>query len=224
MTDPFSTEDRAELCAAAASVAASGLVAGSAGNLSVRHDDHLLITPRRARLAAIEPGDCVCVRLDDGVVDPGHASRSEPSSETALHRAAYAAVPGAGAVVHTHSHFATVLSTLIDELPPIHYVATTFGGAVRVAPYTTFGSPELAAGVAGALDGRTAALMANHGAVATGATIAAAVEQAQQLEWLASVYWHARVFGSPAILDGQQLDAVTEQSRALRYAYTEDEA
>ena len=223
MADPFTTEEREALCAAAAAVATSGLVVGSSGNLSIRRGEHLLITPRRARLAATDPRDCVCVALADGTVDPGHASSSEPSSETPLHRAVYAAVPDAGAVVHTHSHFATVLSALVDEVPPIHYVATTFGGPVRVAPYATFGSDDLATGVAAALDGRTAALMANHGAVATGPSIDVAVEQSLHLEWLASVYWHARVMGDPAILSPDQLDAVAEQSRTLRYGLTEDE-
>jgi L-fuculose-phosphate aldolase len=224
MADPFTPEDRAALVAASAAVASSGLVVASSGNLSLRRGDHLLITPRRERLAQIDPADLVCVALEHGAVDPGHTTDSEPSSETPLHRAVYAAVPDAGAVVHTHSQFATVLSTLVEEIPPIHYVAATFGGAVRVAPYATFGSQELADNVAAALHGRTAALMANHGAIATAPTIELAVEQAQHLEWLASVYWHARVFGAPAILDGEHLDAVTEQSRTLRYAFTEGAA
>lgn len=221
MADPFTSEDREALCAAAASVATSGLVVGSSGNLSIRRGEHVLITPRRARLAATDPASCVCVALADGAVDDGHAAGSDPSSEITLHRLTYAAVPDAQAVVHTHSHFATVLSSLVTEVPAIHYVATAFGGPVRVAPYATFGSDDLAGGVAAALDGRTAALMANHGAVATGSSIAHAVEQAEQLEWLCSVYWHARVLGDPQILDGGQLDAVTEQSRKLRYSITE---
>jgi L-fuculose-phosphate aldolase len=215
--DPFSQQHREALCAAAAEVAASGLVVGSAGNLSVRSGDHLLITPLGARLPAIEPADCVCVALADGAVDPAHArvSDARPSSETPLHRAVYAAAPDAGAIVHTHSHFATVLSALVEELPAIHYVAASFGGPVRVAPYATYGSRELADGVAAALAGRSAALMANHGAVATAPTVALAVEQARKLEWWASVYWHGRVFGPPAILDGDQLAAVAEQAVSL---------
>lgn len=217
MPDPFTHEDRAALCAAAAQVATSGLVVGSSGNLSVRRGAHLLITPRSARLATTDPADCVCVGLDDGATDAAHDRPTEASSETTLHRIAYASVPDATAVVHTHSHFATVLSTLLDEVPPIHYVATTFGGPVRVAPYATFGSSDLAETVGQALEGRTAALMANHGAVATGRTLAAAVEQAHQVEWLASVYWHARVMGAPRILAQDELDAVVAQSRALNY-------
>lgn len=216
--DPFTPQDRAALCDAAREVSTSGLVVGSAGNLSVRSGDHLLITPMASRLPAIDPDDCVCVALADGAVDPGHRSPSRPSSETPLHRAVYAAAPDAVAVVHTHSHFATALSALVDELPAVHYVASAFGGPVRVAPYATYGSDALATSVAAALDGRSAALMANHGAVTIGKSAAHAVEQAQQLEWWASVYWHARVFGEPAILTDAQLDEVAQQHRALRYS------
>lgn len=215
--DPFTSEDRAALCDAARQVSESGLVVGSAGNLSVRSGDHLLVTPMGARLPAIDPDDLVCVALADGSVDAGHERPTRPSSETPLHRAVYAGAPDASAVVHTHSPFATTLSALVDELPAVHYVATAFGGPVRVAPYATYGSDELAEGVAAALAGRSAALMANHGAVVTGHSAAHAVEQAQQLEWWASVYWHARVFGEPTVLDATQLAAVGEQHRALRY-------
>jgi L-fuculose-phosphate aldolase len=85
--DPFTPQDRAELCDAARAVSASGLVVGSAGNLSLRRGDHLLITPMGARLPAIDPEDCVCVTLADGRVDDGHDRPTRPSSETPLHRA-----------------------------------------------------------------------------------------------------------------------------------------
>jgi L-fuculose-phosphate aldolase len=214
-SDPFTRADRAALVAAARAVADSGLVVGASGNLGIRSGEHLLITPRGSRLGAIDPADCVCVTLADGAVAPGRASDALPSSELPLHLAVYAAAPEAAAIVHTHSHFATVLSTLVQEIPAIHYVTTELGGPVRVAPYATYGSVELAEGVAAALSGRFAALMANHGAVAIAGTLERAVERAQQLEWLASVYWHARVFGTPALLRDDQLGAVDAQARAL---------
>ena len=213
--DPFSRSDREALTAAARAVADGGLVVGASGNLGIRSGEHLLITPRGSRLAAVDPADLVCVGLADGSVSPDHASDSLPSSELPLHLAVYAAAPHAKAIVHTHSHFATVLSTLVDELPPIHYVTTEFGGPVRVAPYATYGTPELASGVAAALAGRSAALMANHGAVVLADTLDRAVEQAHQLEWLASVSWHAHVFGTPRLLADDQLGAVVEQARVL---------
>lgn len=216
--DPFTLQDREALCDAAREVSASGLVVGSAGNLSVRSGDHLLITPMGSRLPSIDPEDCVCVALADGAVDRRHLQPTRPSSELPLHRLVYAAAPEATAIVHTHSRFATALSALVDELPAVHYVAGAFGGPVRVAPYATYGSDALAEGVAAALRDRTAALMANHGAVVLGRSAAHAVEQAQQLEWWASVYWHARVFGEPSVLSDAQLDQVAAQHRALRYS------
>ena len=97
----------------------------------------------------------------------------------------------ARAIVHTHSTSATVLSTLLDEVPPIHYLIALFGGPVRVAPYATYGTPELATAMLGALEGRTACLLGNHGAVTYAATLAAAYTQAVYLEWICEVYLRA---------------------------------
>ena len=204
------TDLRRALVTGARTVAESGLVVGSAGNLSVRDGDAMLITPRGARLEAIDPAHCVEVELATDEVE------ADASSETPLHRAVYAATD-AGAIVHTHSTFATVQSTLVQALPAVHYGITAFGGSVRVAPYATFGSDELAASVAAALDGRRAALLANHGAVVIADTVAAAVDLAVQLEWLCSVSYHATLAGTPTVLDADQLAAVDEQTRALRY-------
>src|SRR3954447_8572194 len=159
----FDDAARAALVAGARAVAEAGLVVGTAGNLSMRSSDRVLITPRLAHLDAIDPRACVEIALADGAVADEHVGDSQPSSESALHRAIYAATD-AGAIVHTHSHYATVLSTLIDELPAVHYVITAYGGPVRVARYECFGTEELAMSVTEALEGRSAAIMANHGA------------------------------------------------------------
>jgi L-fuculose-phosphate aldolase len=212
-------EARRALSEGARAVAESGLVVGSAGNVSVRVGDEMLITPRRYALAAVEPGDCVRVRLEDGAVVEA-SDGVDPSSETPLHRAVYAA-SDAGAVVHTHSHFATVLSTLVDEIPPVHYGTIAFGGRVRVAPYATFGTDELAASVEAALQGRRAALIANHGAVTLAGEVDRAVALAIELEWLSSVAYHAMVAGKPRLLDDAELERVAERARTLRYALTE---
>ena len=164
----------------------------------------MLITPRGSELARIDPDDCVRVRIENGAVPSG----AEPSSETPFHRVVYRASQ-AGAIVHTHSHFATVLSTLVDELPAVHY------GRVRVAPYATFGTEELAESVGNALRGRCAALLANHGAVVTADTVASAVDLAVQLEWLASVTYHAMLAGTPAVLGDAALEQAAEQNRVL---------
>jgi L-fuculose-phosphate aldolase len=212
----FEPADRQALVEGSAAIGATGMVVGSAGNLSLRRGDRVLITPRGAELHAVDPADLVEVSLADGTVAPDHASASRPSSETPLHRSIYATVE-AGAIVHTHAHYCTVLSALVDELPAVHYVITAFGGPVRVAGYETFGTDALAASVTHALRDRRAALMANHGAVVAGRDIEHAVALAIGLEWLASVYYHALCAGTPRILSDAQLRDVTEQAQALRY-------
>lgn len=218
--DAPTTQDREELVRAARAVADSGLVVGSSGNLSLRRGPRVLITPRRAQLGAIDPADCVDVALSDGAVADDHATDSEPSSEAGLHRAVYAATDAA-AVVHTHSHFATVLGTLVHELPAVHYGLTAFGGPVRVVPFAIFGSDELAASVGEAFQGRRAVLLANHGAVVAAESVGRAIDLAIQLEWLASVAYHAMVAGTPALLSDDDLRRTVQQSRALRYSLTE---
>jgi L-fuculose-phosphate aldolase len=221
MASPAITADeRHALVVAARAVAESGLVVGSSGNLSVRRGERVLVTPRRAKLGAIDPEDCVEVGLADGAVTDGHATDSEPTSEAALHRAVYAATD-ARAVVHTHSHFATVLGTLVDELPAVHYGLTAFGGPVRVVPFAIFGSDELAESVAAAFEDRRGVLLQNHGAVVAADTIDGAVDLALQLEWLCSVAYHATVAGQPQLLSADDLDRTAAQSRALRYSLTE---
>ncbi len=215
-TVAFSEADRAALAQGAAKIGASGMVPGSAGNLSLRRGERVLITPRGAELVDIEPSMLVDIALSDGAVSPSHAAPSRPSSESALHRAVYG-VMDAAAVVHTHSHYATVMSTLVDELPAVHYATMMFGGPVRVARYACFGTEALATAVSDALAGRHAALMANHGAVVAGRDIRHAVSLAVQLEWLASVAYHALAAGSPRTLTPAQLQDVADQSRALRY-------
>lgn len=209
--------DRAALAAGARTIGTSGMVVGSAGNLSLRRGDRMLITPRGAQLEAIDPRELVDVSLDELAVAADHASDSRPSSEAELHRAAYAAT-AAGAVVHTHAHYATVVGTLVDELPAIHYAIAAFGGPVRVARYETFGTEELAAAVGEALEDRSAVLMANHGAVVTGRDIEEAVAHAIVLEWVASVFYHAIAVGQPRLLSHDDLAAVSTQVKALDYA------
>jgi L-fuculose-phosphate aldolase len=205
----FDDAARAALVAGSRAVAEAGLVVGTAGNLSIRDGDRVLITPRGSHLDAVDPRACVEIALADGAHDAG----ARPSSESALHRAIYAATD-AGAIVHTHSHYATVLSTLVDELPAIHYAIHALGGTLRVARYETFGTDALAIAVTEAMEGRRGALMANHGAVVAGRDIDHAVHLAITLEWLASIHYHAILAGTPTILDETDIDAVRERVSA----------
>jgi len=189
-----------------------GLADGTSGNLSVRAGDLIAITPSGVPYRDIAPADICLVRPGDGST----AGRGRPSSETPMHLAVYRATD-AEAIVHTHSPFVVALSAVLDELPAIHYAMAGLGGPVRVAPYARFGSQELADGAVAALAGRTAVILANHGALAYGSSLGQAYDRARTLEWLASVYWHARLAGRPRTLTVAQLDEVREAARAIRY-------
>jgi L-fuculose-phosphate aldolase len=190
---------RGEVAAASRRLAAEGLVLGTAGNVSAREEDLVAITPTGAELAELDPGQVAVVDLEGHAVD----GDLEPTSELDLHLGVYRRYD-AGAVVHTHAPMATALSCVLDELPCVHYQMLLLGGTVRVAPYATFGTPELAAAVLDALEGRTAALMANHGAVVHAGETHAAVELSLLLEWACTVYWRAAAIGKPSLLDEDQ--------------------
>jgi L-fuculose-phosphate aldolase len=200
---PSLDAEREQVASAARRLAAEGLVLGTSGNLSARRGEHVAVSPTGAVLAELLPEQVSVVDLDGRLVE----GDLEPTSELGLHLGVYRRYE-TGAVVHTHSPVATALSCVLDELPAVHYAMLALGGAVRVAPYATFGTPELAAGVLDALDGKTAALMANHGALVHGSDMPAAVELALLLEWACTVYWRAATLGRPRTLDDDELGAV----------------
>jgi L-fuculose-phosphate aldolase len=202
MREPLSAL-RERVAAASRRLAAEGLVLGTAGNVSAREDDLVAITPTGAALAGLTAADVAVVDREGEQV----AGALAPTSELDLHLGAYARY-GAGAVVHTHAPVATALSCVLDEVPCVHYGMLALGGSVRVAPYRTFGTPELAAVTLDALEGRTAALMANHGAIAHAGDVEAAVEASLLLEWACTVYWRAATIGTPRALDQDDLAAV----------------
>ena len=208
--------ERQQVAAAARRIAAEGLVKGTAGNVSARVEDRVAITPTGAVLATLEPEQVAVVDLEGRVLD----GELEPTSEIDLHLGVYRRYE-AGAVVHTHAPIATALScVLVDELPCVHYQMLLLGGPVRIAPYATFGTPELAASVLDALEGRTAALMANHGAIAYGGDPDSAVELSLLLEWACEVYWRAAALGTPRTLDEEQLNAVLSAVAERGYGST----
>jgi L-fuculose-phosphate aldolase len=192
---------------------ADRLVTGAAGNLSIRVGDAIVMSPSGLSWDQVTP-ETVNVLDAAGTIIDGTGRRS---SEWPMHRRIYDLTP-ARAVVHTHSPFSVAIGAVCDEIPAVHYSILQLGGAtVRVARYTTFGSDGLAGQVAAALDGRFAALLRNHGAIAYGATIGPAYDRALLVEWLAEVYWRARLAGTPRILDTAELDAVSETMRELDY-------
>ena len=203
---------RAQLVSYSARLLADGLAVGSAGNMSIRTVDAVAITPSGIPYNGMRPEDVCLVAMDGAEL----TNRETPSTETPMHLAIYAATTAA-AVVHTHSPEVIALSASRSELPAIHYAITGLGGPVRVAPYVRFGSAGLAAAAVDALDGRSAVILRNHGAVTYGRDLAQAYDRALLLEWLARTYRMALSYGEPAILTAAELDEVTAEARRRRY-------
>lgn len=223
---------REQVAQAGRRLAAAGLVLGTAGNVSARaSEEEFAVSPTGAALGDLR-AEQVCIVDRAGMLVDGPLSAT---SELYLHMALYER-RDAGAVVHTHSPMATALACVegLEEVPVVHYGMVELGGAVRVAPYHTFGTPELAEGVLAALDGAGAALegagaalegagaalMANHGAVCFAEDLPAAVELSLLLEWACGVYWHAAAIGVPRTLGEAALAHVREAMVTRAYRMT----
>jgi L-fuculose-phosphate aldolase len=181
------------------------LVVGTSGNLSVRAGDLLAVTPSGHAYDTLTPELVGVHRLDGAAIE----AELSPTSELPFHQLIYAHTDAA-AVVHTHSTAAAVVSTLVDELPTIHYILAVMGGPIRVVPYATFGSQELADNVVAAIEGRSGVLLANHGAITYGPTIEVAYDRALYLEWVAEVWLRAHSLPgfTPRILGEAEISEV----------------
>ncbi|WP_326566712.1 class II aldolase/adducin family protein [Amycolatopsis rhabdoformis] len=207
-------EERAALCDHARRLAPDGLVVGTSGNLSIRDGALIAVTPTGVPYESLRPADIPIVDLSGAVIE----GELKPTSELPMHLAVYhhATDPDGApisAVVHTHSAHATAVSTLVDEVPPIHYMLATIGRSARVAPYATYGTSTLATAILPALHSRRGCLLANHGTLTYGSTLAAAYDRARQLEWLCQVWLLARSAGTPALLPGEEIERVVEKLR-----------
>ena len=190
-----------------------GLVLGTSGNISLRVEDGYVITPSSLPYDEVTVEDLVVLDASGAQV----GGRGRPSSETPMHLAVYEAT-GAAAMVHTHSPTAVAVSTVIDELPAIHYDIGQLGGrSVPVVSYERFGSDALAGRAAAAIEGRSAVILRNHGTIACGADLRQAYHRAQLVEWLAGVYLKARAIGEPVLLGEAEMTAVLAESRRRRY-------
>ncbi|MEU3335759.1 class II aldolase/adducin family protein [Streptomyces sp. NPDC006668] len=199
-----------ELVATARRTVADGLVVGTSGNVSARVGDTVLVTPSGVPYDRLAPDDITGVDLDGRQV----LGTLVPTSELPMHLAVYRST-GARAVVHTHAVHATAVSTLVPELPTIHYMAAALGGPVRVAPYATYGTDELAENMLRALADRSACLLQNHGTVAHGTSLSQAYDRTAQLEWMCRLWLTASsVPGmSPNLLSLAQVEEVGEKLR-----------
>jgi len=203
--------ERDRVAAASRMLADRGLVLGSAGNVSERAGELVAITPTGAVLATVTAEQISVVDLAGSSI-----SGPAPTSELQLHLGVYARYD-AGGVVHPHAPVGTALSCVLDEVPALHYAMVLFGGSVRVAPYRTFGTSELAHVTLDALADRSAALMANHGTITYGSDLDGAVERSLLLEWACELYWRAASIGTPRALDEAQLMEVVNVAAARSY-------
>lgn len=178
---------------------ASGLNQGTSGNISARFGDRMLITPSATPYEAMEPEMIASMPLEGeyGAWD----GPLKPSTEWRFHLDILRARPDTGAVVHTHSTYATVLAIARKPIPACHYMMAAFGGMeIRCAPYATFGTEALSRHAIAALEGRTGCLLANHGMIATGASLDKAMWLAVELETIAKQYYLSLSIGGPVLL------------------------
>ena len=192
---------------------ATGLNQGTSGNISARFDGAMLITPSGVPYADLEPDAIVRMGLDHDRHE--WEGDLKPSSEWHFHRSILQAKPEQGAIVHTHSTFATVLSIGRRDIPACHYMIAAFGGpTVRCADYATFGTRELSANIIMAMHERSACLLANHGMIACGKDLDKAMWSAVELETLSRQYYHSLQLGEPFILDDAEMERVAEKFKS----------
>lgn len=183
---------------------ALGINQGTSGNISLRHDDGLLITPTSMPYDTMQPEDIVFMKLD-GAFD----AKQRPSSEWRFHRDILKARAEVNAVVHAHPPYSTILAIMGREIPPIHYMIASAGGeTIRCAPYATFGTEELSRHAVAALEDRFACLLAHHGMIAIGPSLAKAMWLAVEVETLARQYHGCLQIGTPPLLSKEEIEKV----------------
>lgn len=199
---------RKAVIAACRALARRGLTYGTSGNISVRRDQqHFFVSPTGMAYNALEPDDVPLMDLDGRWF-----GRRRPSSEWRFHRDILKSRDDVGAIVHTHSRYATALACSARGIPAFHYMVAVAGGLdIRCAPYHTFGTQELSNAALAALNGRRACLLENHGVIAVGANLRAAVALAGEVENLAAQYCAALTVGDVRILNEEAMREVIEK-------------
>ena len=209
-------EKRQSIVDACLRMNALGINQGTSGNISLRHDDGLLITPTSVPYETLQPEQIVFMRLD-GSHDPSQ----RPSSEWRFHLDILRARPEVNAVVHAHPTYSTILAIMNLEIPPVHYMIACAGGdSIRVAPYATFGTQELSGHAVRALEGRLACLLEHHGMIAVGASLSKAMWLAVEVEALARQYHGCLQIGTPPLLPKQEIENV--RRRIAGYGLADD--
>lgn len=208
-------EERQALLEAVRRMAGLGLNEGTAGNLGLRVDEGLLVTPSALAYDAMTSEDMVLLDWEGAVLEAPDARR--PTSEWRFHRDILASRTEFGAVVHCHSPYATTIACLGQSIPAVHYMVAVAGGNdIRCAPYSTFGEPQLSEAALMALEGRKACLLAHHGQIACGETLDKALDLACEVESLAALYWRLLQLGEPAVLGATEMSRVLEKFRGYK--------
>lgn len=195
---------RREIIAQCRWMNAVGLNQGTSGNIAARLGERMLITPSAMPYDALEPEMIAAMPLarEDGAWE----GPRKPSTEWRFHLAILRARPEVGAVVHTHSTYATVLAIARKPIPACHYMIAAFGGMdVRCSDYATFGTEALSRAALAALEGRSGCLLANHGMIAVGATLGEAMWRAVELETIARQYYLSLAVGGPVLLSEAEI-------------------
>ncbi|MDF1585791.1 class II aldolase/adducin family protein [Marinimicrococcus flavescens] len=204
---PLEWRLRVELVETCRAMNGLGINRGTSGNVSVRLGEGFLVSPTGVPYDALRPEQVVRMGWDGGF-----AGDLLPSSEWRFHRDVLAARPDLEAVVHTHSVHATALAIMGRGIPAIHYMIAAAGGPdIRCAPYATFGTQELADAVLAAMDERRACLLAHHGVIAAGRTLARALSLAVTVEELAQQYLLCLPHGEPPVLDEAEIATVLDK-------------
>ena len=206
---------RQQLVTVARRMNGTGLNQGTSGNLSVRIEEGILVTPSSLPYEQMEVGDLVALDLSG---QPLKEKQRRPSSEWRLHADVLSCRPEAMAVLHCHPIHATALACHDRGIPAFHYMVAIAGGdEIRCAPYATFGTKELSDNVVNALAQRNACLLARHGMVTLGKDLESALRVAIEVETLARMYLQALQLGEPPLLSTQQMQAVHAQFSGLHY-------
>lgn len=185
----------------------NGLTIGTTGNVSVRKEDVMYITPSALPYNEMEESDILAVDINSGEIIAGHRN---PSSETQMHRFIYLKDNNIGAIVHTHSTYATIFACAQMPIPPIHYTIADIGREVPVAPYARYGSEKLAINVVETLGENNGVLLANHGVVAVGTSLADAYRRAEVIEEVAQLAHGSYTLNSVKPLTNEELDDALE--------------
>jgi L-fuculose-phosphate aldolase len=208
-------EKRREIIAACLWINSSGMNPGTAGNVSVRHGEAMLISPSGVPYEQLEPDDIIAMTLTGEYGSYLAAGANVPSSEWRFHLDIMRARPDVGAIVHTHSLYATVLACCRKDIPAVHYMIAAAGGpSIRCSTYATYGTAELSTAALAALEDRTCCILANHGMIATGPDLAKARWLAVELETLAKQYYLTLCIGGPVLLSDAEIALVKDRFKS----------